>query len=331
MIIRPPVLAASCFALILAGASCASKNPRQGTPATVSEINAMLGAAKDPRSLFITVYRSKDGPVFADANRSHPGQLEEFDLLPAFKGAAPMFMIKDPSDQPVPVLVDFRSQQSWVDFDTAQRMRIKAIGPDPYAAYINHLDDPTEGFIGVAVNFVLSRTLQVENLIINVRPTIQSLGPQARGWSKPEPLIVLGLDTLRAFKVVQLDFPAKKIRFSVDGGYRPAAEFLLAELPARQAGTGLEVDAILDGYQGPVHLDPAAKFAVASANPARKAMRQVTLGELVLRDVAVADSDHLGLVTKGYPTIGYDLLKDLVVTLDNESGKVLVELPPPKP
>ena len=60
-------------------------------------------------------------------------------------------------------------------------------------------------------------------------------------------------------------------------------------------------------------------------------MQQVTLGELVLRDVVVDDSDHLGLVTKGFPTIGYDLLKDLVVTLDNESGKVFIELPPQKP
>jgi hypothetical protein len=153
-----------------------SGNPRKGTPATAGEVSAVLSEARDPRRLFITVYRSKDGPVFADATRPHPGQHEEFDLAKSEAGFAPVFNIKDESKDPVPFLIDLRSKQSWVDFQTALRLRIRAIGPDPYSAYIDHMADPTEGFIGVAENLSLSRMLSLESVIINVRPTLRASG-----------------------------------------------------------------------------------------------------------------------------------------------------------
>lgn len=327
--LSPTYLASAALALLVT--SCMSSgNPRKGTPATAGEVNAMLSEARDPRRLFITVYRSKDGPVFADATRPHPGQREEFELVKAVAGFGPVFNIKDESKDPVPFLIDLRSKQSWVDFQTALRLRIRAIGPDPYSAYIDHIADPTEGFIGVAENLSFSRMLTLESAIINVRPYIESLGPLNRGWTKPEPLVVLGLETLRAFKAVQLDFPGGKVRFSVDGGYKPSPSLLLASLPARVGKLGLEVDGILDGYKGPVHFDLAGRFAVAAPDPARDHMQQVTLGDFATRNVEVIDADNLGLQSGGIPSVGYELFKDLIVTIDNEHGCIVLELPPPK-
>ncbi len=327
-----PFASIAIFALAMVLSSCISReNPRKGTPATAGEVNALLSESRDPRRLFITVYRSKDGPVFADATRPHPGQQEEFDLARVNGSSAPVFTIMDESKDPVPFLIDPRSKHSWIDFQTAMRLRIRAIGPDPYSAYIDHIADPTEGFIGVAENLSFSRMLSLESVIINVRPYIESLGPLNRGWSKPEPLCLLGLETLRAFKAIQLDFPAGKVRFSVDGGYKPSPDLLVAALPARIGKLGLEVDGILDGYKGPVHFDLAGRFAVAAPNPARARMQQVTLGDFAARDVAVLDADDLGLQTGGLPSVGYDLFKELIVTLDNERGRIVLELPPPSP
>ena len=318
-----------CALLVLASSCFSSRNPRKGTPATPGELKALLSQARDPRSLFITVYKSKEGPIFADANRPHHGQRAEYDLVKVGEYFAPVFYSTDDKKQRFPFLLDIRSQRSWVDYPTALEMRVKPVGPDPYAAYADHLPEAAEGFIGVTETLDISRNLILSSAILNVYPMIENLGPLVRGWIKPEPRMIFGLETLKAFKTVQMDFPAGKVRFWVDGGYKPDPDRVLASLPARVTSKGVTVDGILDGYMGPVYFDPAGKFPLALPAPARDTMDQVTLGNFVIRNIPVEDSDTLGLGSGGLPSVGYELLKDLIITIDNGQGRIFLELPPP--
>jgi hypothetical protein len=316
--------------LVLLSAGCAStkpKSPERGSRPTPEVMQSVLSATLAPAHYGMAIYRSPEGPVFTDSNRVHPGQE---DVLAFARPAMPVPLViwETTSSQKIPVLLDTRSPRTWVEFLTAQALGFRPVGPTPFSTRARHLVDDTEGYLALRPSLDFG-AIRLENALWQVRPQHLTLGPLGRGLTAPEPLVVLGLDTLKSFAQVRFNFAEHGVGYATDLPYRPNKLNLLASLPFTLTPEGLAVDGAVDDYRGPVLIDTGGHYEVAmkltETSPAR--LRQVTLGDFVRRQVAVNDAEFLGFGSAPKPSVGALFFDGLVLTLDFVSSKLYLEAP----
>lgn len=320
-----PVLSA---AVLSACVSSKPKGPERGTRPSEAVMQAALADTLNPQSFGLTIYRSAEGPVFTDTNRTHPAQEDLLEFADKTR-SLPVVKWETRERAPVFVLFDTRSPRSWVEFGTAQQLRFRPLGPTPFAARARHVTDDTDGYMALVPSLDFG-AVRMESVLWHVRPMYGTLGPVGRGITKPEPLVVVGADFMRAFAHVRFDFLRRQVSFATDLAYRPNKLHVVADLPFKLTPGGIQVDGLIDEYRGPVLLDTAGDYdlAMTLTEGSTPLARQVTLGNFARRNVPVNDAEFLGLPPKGPPSIGNRLLDGLVVTLDFETSRVTFEAAP---
>ena len=133
-------------------------------------------------------------------------------------------------------------------------------------------------------------TLQIESVIFRVRSRPGSLGPLARGIARPR----------------------------------------LAEVSFSQDGGAVVIGGQIDGAPRRILVDPAGDFALVLPDGGGGVVRQVTIGDLVLRNVPTrtsASGEAVGRRYAGYVRIGRRLLSRFTVILENRMHRLIIEKP----
>ncbi|OQW95681.1 MAG: hypothetical protein BWK77_07055 [Verrucomicrobia bacterium A1] len=338
--LRQPALRATGLGLALLAAGCATENPNLVRPLKQSELRSFFSRAKDPRRFWITVYVSEQGPVFAGANRVHRAQVVKLPFQPeqtpillfqtAAEASMPVVKFDLGRDEAFLALLDTTSTRNWLDFGLAQKFDVLPIGPPAISDTPMHVQDAIPGYASVAGKLRFNQ-LNVESAVLYTRAAHGPLGPLARRKEKPWPQLVVGTDLLKAFQFVQLDYPNRRAVFSATAGYAPEPDALIATVTLHDIQGTFAAQGTINGQARTFILDSAGDFEVAMPSPpTNHVLRQVTVGDLVFRQVTAVSSASQGLGLQKYPRIGRRLLCRFRVTIAPGQRKVFFEKPGPK-
>lgn len=317
------LLLAASAGCVLMLTSCAT--PRSGTsaPLEASEKAALLKRAKPPQVFGLTAYASDQGAVFAGAFRQHDGHVGRTEFRSSENTTAPVIGIND--DEAL-MLLDSTAAESWITVEAARNLKLTALAaPNPFEQIAGHVYDTVGGFAAVLPKLTVEK-LHVESAILHIRNARGPLGPLTR-WER-EPYLdgVLGADFLRSFQFVRISLRNRYVVLSGTAAYPPSAN-ALAVLPTVELQGGLAVEALVNGERTPVLLDIAGDFEVALDAPKENTLRQVSLGDVVFRQVQVDSAYELGLGSPAPVRIGRQLLERYDLVINKQGREVILERP----
>jgi hypothetical protein len=274
----------------------------------------------------LTVYRSDAGPVFAGSHRIHHNQSAALEFVEQAGRQAPIVSIKLSGDVAISALVDTTSRDNWTTLPAIIRLNGTAIGPPGFGRTADHVLDDIGGMLFVTSRLKLD-TVDIANALFYARVAHGPLGSLARWVPEPDPAIVLGVAALRPFPLVQFDFAKGRLLLASSEVYEPAPERLIATLPLEEVQGALACDGVMEGKTARFLIDVAGDFEIAMKDPPTPKMRQISLGDLVVRQATTQSSFDLGLGLSDYPRIGRQILERFVVSIDFRGKRIHFERP----
>jgi hypothetical protein len=127
--------------------------------------------------------------------------------------------------------------------------------------------------------------------------------------------------------VAQFDFSKRTLSLTVNTVYKPMEDQLIATLPMKEVQGAIACEGSVDGEPATILLDVAGDFEFATMEPPDEEIRQVSLGDLVFRQVKAESSYERGMGLAKYPRIGRQLLSRFKVTFDFKKKLIYVEKP----
>ena len=104
---------------------------------------------------------------------------------------------------------------------------------------------------------------------------------------------------------------------------------MIAALPLKEVEGAFATDGAIDGEKKTIILDSAGDFEVAMDNPPSDTLKQVSVGDLVFRNVKVVESKDQSLGLLSHPRIGRKLLSKFNITFAPKKKLVYFERPGP--
>lgn len=296
-------------------------------PLSDDALRSFFGHPEDPRRFAITMYSSDDGPVFVGANRLHPGQQAVLPFASRRADTAPVIEAGIKGNDPLPFLLDTSARENWLRFEAASTLRAAALGTDrAYGIAPRHVRDDIMGY-GCLMTSLVFDPMWMENVIVFVRSASGPLGMVGRGVIKPSPDGVLGCSALREFSYVQMDFEARLVTLTSSLPYRPDAEKLVAAVPLLDKDGPYAVNGMVDGKKTTIVLDTGGDFEIATPKMTMGPIKQVSIGDLVFRQVRSFTLRERGLLPDTTVRLGRQLLSRYKVTFDNLHFMVYFEKP----
>jgi hypothetical protein len=313
--------------LALGLAGCRSPSPELIRPLPDDQLRAFFGKPEDPRRFAVTMYSSDDGPVFVGANRLHPSQQAVLPFATRRSSTAPVIEGGLKGEDPLPYLLDTSARESWLRFEAASGLRAVALGTDrAYGITPTHVRDDIVGYGCLLPHLVLD-PLWIENTVLFVRAASGPLGVVGRHVDNPRPEGVLGCNVLREFAYVQMDFDARLVTLTTSLAYRPNRDKLLAAVPLLEKDGPYAVTGLVDGKKMNIVFDTGGDFEIALPRMSLGPIKQVTIGDLVFRNLRPYTLRERGLLPDTTVRLGRQLLSRYKVTFDNLRYTVYFEKP----
>jgi hypothetical protein len=284
-------------------------------PVPWKEQSAYLAKVCDPRIYGFSIYQTPGGTEYRGGTRVHPNQGA---ALPMKVEAPfrPVVMLKASLGMEAPVLLDFSTSASWLEFGLANKFGALPLG-EREAQLVKHSGDEIASCLSMVPSMRLKQ-LFIERPLVNVRMATGSLGPPARGIEEPELKGVIGWEVLRKFEQIQLNYSGGKVLISTGKtAYNPDPSQCIAKLPLVKYAGVCAVRGIIDGKEELILIDPAGDFEMATDGAA--AVYSVVLDpELVFSAPAIAESP-------GGMRMGARLLQNYQITICPQAGWVYFE------
>jgi len=299
--------------------------PETSEPLGASAKSAFLKRAKSPQVFGLTAYSTDKGAVFAGAFRQHEGLVGRSVFQSGPNTTTPVISINGTKTL---MLLDSTAAESWMTVEATTELNLYGlVGPNSFEKQPGHVYDTIGGFAGVLSKMTVG-DMHIENAVFYIRNARGPLGPLTR-WEK-EPYMdgVLGADFLRSFKFIRISLRGRYIVMSATDAY-PVPVNAIATLPTVDLQGGIAVEAMINGEKVPILLDIAGDFEVAMDAPETATLRQVSLGDIVFRQVQVDSAYELGLGVQAAPRIGRQLLEKYDIVINNLGREVIFELPTP--
>ncbi|NCC52078.1 MAG: hypothetical protein EOM20_12795 [Spartobacteria bacterium] len=313
------------LAMLLSGC-LTGKGGGTAKSAPSDRMEAYLSQAQDARRHWLSIYQSGDGPVYVGSHRLHSGQKARVDFISARKSDLPVIEIRPNENVYYSALIDTSSRFNWIALDGALELRMFPLGPPIPEQTPSHVNDPTTGYLSLATKFRIEQ-LHIENALFYTLASQYSLGPLARNSRHPIPRMVLGCDMLNAMRFFQLNYPGRRAAFSSTLPYKTSDDHLIASMPLKSKYGAMAVEGAVDGQADVFILDSAGDYELAMDVDAPATANQVSLGDLVFRQVAVTPIEQCGVGHADVPHIGKRLLSRFVVTFDPQKKVVYFEKP----
>lgn len=309
--------------------SCtSSRGPVPTIPLEKKQIEALAARAKPPQMFGLTVYPSDAGPVFGGAFRVHEGDVAAITFPHGERTYAPLVKVGIVGEPDILALLDTASPQSWATLPMMSTLQIQLLAaPSLLVSSPQHVFDSIVGILGVAAHIKVDQA-GVENALFQVRAAMGPIGPLGRGLDVAKLDLVLGADLLKAFNHVQFNFPARFVTLSATAGYRPNESNLLATVPLTFTNGMVAVEGVLQGEPATFVLDTGGDYAIAlPTNRPAGTVKQVSVGDLVMRDMPGVPGMDLALGPIATPRIGRQALSRFKMTLDFRNRQIVFEKP----
>ena len=304
---------------------CSTPTPKTPRAFTDQEQQIFFKRAKVPQVFGITVYASDNGPIFAGANRVHEGQWANMSFLSSKDSLAPIVSLEPGGPGKFTALVDTSSKDSWLSSYAANEANIIPIGPPAYIVKPSHVADDMDGDLSVAPTIHFN-VLNLETVLFYVRAAHGPMGPLARS-NDPEPDAVIGYNLLKSFAFAQFHFSEKQLRLSATKAFTPNKDALIAAIPITEVNGSLAVEGVIDGKSQLLIIDTGGDFALAMKEAPAEPIRQVSMGDIVFRQVTATRSTDTGLDMLDYPRIGRKLLSKFIITICPKEKILYAERP----
>ena len=326
-------------AAVLGAAGCATTGTLRQTPLVQDQVDRFLSGGRDARAYGITIYQDPAGSRFEFANRPHPDRAAQLDFVSPKNSRMPIVEARSALTDSFPLLLDSSARQSWAALASAKGLEYRIFSPAS-GEYADHVVADVPGYAGVG-NKLIFDELHVESPVFYVAPAAGGLGALARAAERPDlaPATVkarekfasripaaMGAAALRAFAFVRFDFPGRSVWFSSTRAYTPAsASAVAANLPMLDWRGRPAVQAALDGAPLLLVIDTAGDFDLSLPGEPVPETGALTLGGLVLDEMAIASHAAHGL-PETYPArLGLGALARFAVTLDFKNRRVWFE------
>lgn len=309
--------------LLIASACATTKEPAAPVMLGDSEKQALTKRAKAPPTFGLTAYATGDGALFGGAFRLNQNQVGRPGLAAGKNSTAPVIEINRGKAL---MMIDTSAAESWVTVEASQRLDTTPLaGPELFERKARHVYDTTGGFAAVLPSMTID-SLLVNNALLYVRNARGPLDTLNRWEREPVPDGILGADFVRAFEFVRIGLAGRQIVLSSTAVY-PYPDKAITALPLVDLGGGLAVECMMDGEKQIALIDLAGDFEVALERPSGMVMKQVTLGDVVFRQVEVVTALDLGLGLATPPRIGRQLLEKYDLVFNQKGRQLLLELP----
>jgi hypothetical protein len=312
-----------CTALLLVG-GCTTP-PQEDRTLTQGEMRALLARAKNPRSLYLTVFEGTAGPEFENAHRVHMEQVAEGNFVGP-KDLPGIIKVHGSSSTPLTALLDPSTPESWASLEMKNEIPLTLLGPPYYQVQSAHLADTEAGFLAYASAIKID-PVNVNSSLFTIRNNSGDLGPFARGMVKPKIDLALGHQFLQAFSFVRFDYPKRSVSFSTSREFPTPGPALLAKLPLHVIQGALGTEALVNGRETKVLLDLAGNYSAAVPEGDDMKELSIYLGDLALRGLEPAPFESFGLTKSDYPRLGWQSIRQFVITLDYQRQVIWFERP----
>jgi hypothetical protein len=305
-------------AAVLLTAGCKTTETK---PVAWKEQSAYLSKVRDPRIYGMSIYQTPGGVEYRGGGRLHPNQIESLPMK-AEEPLRPVVMLRGGFGLDSPVLLDFSSSASWLEFDLAQTLGALPVS-ERDAALVKLPGEEVTACLSMIPSLRLKQ-LYIERPLVYVRMANGFLGPLARGIEKPEIKGVIGWDLLKKFGQIQLDYTGKQLVLVTDEKpYASNPAQLIAKVPLVKHAGSCAVRGAIDGKAGLILIDPAGDFEVATDGAAAVSSVQLD-ADLVFSGFTVTNSP-------GGTRIGARLLQNYRITVCPASGTIWFEKPEERP
>jgi hypothetical protein len=309
-------------ALIMVSCATAPKQPPAPQPLTYQEKQAFAERAKEPQIFGLTPYGSARGPVFEGAFRPRLNSVGRLDFADRLR-KKPLVMLNEKGPL---MLIDTASAESWLRVQTAVALGAQPLGgPQLFERRASHVPDPVGGF-AVLVSALQLENARMDNAIFYTRNTRGRLQWLDRGEENLPVDGVLGADALRGFEFVRISLSGGKMIFSGASVY-PYRENAMTSVPLIDVNGGLGVLCRMEGEEVEAVLDVAGDFEVSMGQPDQAVIRQLSIGDLVFRQVSNIPAAKLGLPDDSPPRIGRALLERYDLVINQHGQEILFEKP----
>jgi len=322
------VIGTSCISISLPSATDRTQAIR---PNTEKELEAFTRLARDPREFAITITLDENQtPRVVNAHRVRPDLVAlvplagpEYSTLAILEGQI--------GPRPVRFLLDPTSAGNWTSLERARKYGMVPLGPPLIYAQPDHVPELGRGALCVCPELQVD-VMTVAAALFYARPIRGPLWPLARSADAHDVDAVLGWVFLRAFEYVSWEFSIRAVVFSSRPlQLEPDHPRVLDRLPLLPGYNALAVNASVDGKIRPVLVDLAGDFEFVQEEPSLSPLRQVSLGEVVFRNVRVSSRTEQGLGFPNLSRIGLRLLSRFDVVLDNHRNELWILAPRVRP
>ena len=229
-------------------------------------------------------------------------------------------------EETIAALIDTTAARSWLDFATFTRVKATPLGPPAYDYTPRNVNDSIPGYASILTKLRFDQ-LHMESALFHFRAATGPLGYLARGEDHPAPSAILGCDILKAFAFVQIDYPNHSVIFSATSEYSPDVTNLIAALPLNEVEGAYAAEGMADNEKKLILLDSAGNFEMAMDNPPSDKLKQISVGDLVFRNVTAVSSKDRSLGLLSHPRIGRQLLSRFKITFVPKKKLVYFERP----
>ena len=277
--------------------------------------HAYMKKVQDPRIYGFSIYDTPSGPRIRGGARLHPERAVGLEML-AKEPFRPLVNLDGNHGEEWPVLLDFTSGATWLEFELASELGARPVG-ERKATLVNLAEDDVPAALSIVSSLRLGQMF-VEYPLVYTRMATGSLGAMNRDVSEGPVRAVIGWDILKKFDRIQFLYPIQQVLLTtMKEEYVPNPERLVVTLPLVK-DTGLcAVRGRMNGREGNILIDPAGDFEVAADG----AVSSLQLGE------GFALSDPVTAPSPGGVRIGARVLENYQVTVCPKAGVIHFETP----
>lgn len=286
-------------------------------PVKWKEQQAYAAKVKDPRYFGYSIYQTPSGVEYRGGCRLHPNQAK---ILPmeAKDPLRPVVALNGKFGMESPILLDFCSVVSWMEFDLAQSVHAVPVS-EKQAQLMKTPGEEIPGCPSIVPTIQLGQIF-IENPQVMVRMANGPMGTLARGITDPEVKGVIGWDVLKKFEQIHLDYARKRVALTTaKAAYMPDPAGLIARIPLVPHAGVCAIRGTVDGKAGLILIDPAGDFEAATDGGQAVSLIQM--------DAGLGFSSPAVSVSPGGTRIGARLLQNFRVTICPQEGMVYFEKP----
>jgi len=252
------------FSVLVLFVGCeTTKIDPEAKPVSWATQKAYLSKSRDPRVFGLNIYQTPAGLEIRGGGRLHPSQAAVLPMKVS-EPSRPVVELSDSFGRNRPVLLDFVSSRTWLEFGAAQKMRASPVA-DGKPELIRLPNEDIPACLSMVSSLRLGQ-LFIESPLVYVRLADGSLGTITRGIDESGLKGVIGWDLLKKMEQIRFLYSIEQVVLFTTEPYEPDPSLVVAALPLVKHAGACAVRGKVDGKDQLILIDPAGDFEIAGTS-----------------------------------------------------------------